>query len=186
MTLSQFDRDLRLPLVDLPPGNGASIYREISTVVPADLGTEVAHVPDGTALLFDVTLTAISGGVLARLGGHVSATAQCVRCLDEIDISFVLNADQLFYYQDKRDELVAEGDEEAQYVPIIAGTELDLSDMVRDGIVTALPYAPLCDPDCLGLCSECGLSLNENPEHSHQVIDPRWAVLAKLKESDNG
>ena len=53
---------------------------------------------------------------------------------------------------------------------------------VRDTVVPALPFQPVCRPDCLGLCSECGQPLTEDPEHHHDVIDPRWAALSALAE----
>jgi len=48
--------------------------------------------------------------------------------------------------------------------------------------VPALPFQPVCRPDCPGLCSECGLPLAEDPEHQHDRIDPRWAALSAMTE----
>ncbi|MEO5453716.1 YceD family protein, partial [Bifidobacterium animalis] len=39
-----------------------------------------------------------------------------------------------------------------------------------------------CKPDCKGLCPQCGLDLNESPEHVHEVTDLRFADLEALKE----
>jgi uncharacterized protein len=42
----------------------------------------------------------------------------------------------------------------------------------------------VCRPDCKGLCSVCGASLNEaDPaEHQHaEAPDPRWAKLRELQ-----
>jgi uncharacterized protein len=45
-------------------------------------------------------------------------------------------------------------------------------------VVLNLPFQPVCSPDCLGLCAECGIGLNENPEHKHQApIDSRFGAL---------
>ena len=62
--------------------------------------------------------------------------------------------------------------------------ELDLEPAIRDAISLAEPIAPLCRPDCPGLCETCGLDLTANPEHSHPVddIDPRLAGLAGLRD----
>ena len=54
---------------------------------------------------------------------------------------------------------------------------------MRDAVVLDLPIAPLCQEDCLGLCPECGVNLNEVSQHSHDVIDPRWAALGALGDS---
>lgn len=60
--------------------------------------------------------------------------------------------------------------------------ELDLAETIRDAISLAEPIAPLCRPDCRGLCLVCGEDLNLAPEHHHAQddIDPRLAGLAQL------
>ena len=41
-----------------------------------------------------------------------------------------------------------------------------------------LPLAPLCRPDCPGLCVECGEKWADlAPDHGHETLDPRWAAL---------
>jgi uncharacterized protein len=62
--------------------------------------------------------------------------------------------------------------------------ELDLEPAIRDAISMAEPIAPLCRPDCLGLCKVCGVDLTSDPGHSHpdDDIDPRMASLAGLRE----
>lgn len=41
------------------------------------------------------------------------------------------------------------------------GTHLELDAFLLDALETSLPSFPLCRPDCLGLCSECGEALND-------------------------
>jgi uncharacterized protein len=63
------------------------------------------------------------------------------------------------------------------------GDLLDLEPVVRDAVVLALPFNPLCDPDCQGLCVSCGVRMADaEPGHSHDEVDPRWASLALLKD----
>ena len=48
-------------------------------------------------------------------------------------------------------------------------------------MVLALPFRPVCTPDCPGLCLECGARLQDDPGHAHEEsIDPRWAALSTL------
>jgi len=50
--------------------------------------------------------------------------------------------------------------------------------VVRDEVVLSLPLAPVCRPDCPGLCVECGERFDElEPGHSHEILDLRWAAL---------
>lgn len=59
---------------------------------------------------------------------------------------------------------------------------LDLAEVVRQGLLLAIPTHPLCRPDCAGLCPECGQNLNEGPcQCQHRVEDPRWAALKDLR-----
>ena len=57
----------------------------------------------------------------------------------------------------------------------------DLEALLRDTLVEALPLQPLCREGCRGLCSQCGVDLNEHPDHHHDVTDLRFAALAGLK-----
>ncbi len=58
---------------------------------------------------------------------------------------------------------------------------IDLSEVLRQNILLALPMHPLCRPDCRGLCPQCGQNLNEGACDCPQPIgDPRLAVLGDL------
>jgi uncharacterized protein len=62
--------------------------------------------------------------------------------------------------------------------------ELDIEPAIRDAISLAEPIAPLCRPDCPGLCKVCGLDLASDVSHSHpdNDIDPRLASLAGIRD----
>ena len=53
-----------------------------------------------------------------------------------------------------------------------------------DAVGLELPFAPVCTPDCPGLCPECGVALAAEPGHHHDRIDPRWSKLAEMLPSD--
>ena len=73
------------------------------------------------------------------------------------------------------------GDDEDDDVSRLEGDLLDLEPVLRDAVVLALPFQPLCREDCPGLCVECGARLADDPDHRHEdPIDPRWAALAEL------
>jgi uncharacterized protein len=64
----------------------------------------------------------------------------------------------------------------------IVGDQIDLGAMIRENIVLYAPVAPLCRPDCAGLCPTCGIDLNIAPcDCVTAVIDPRWEALSQLK-----
>jgi uncharacterized protein len=65
--------------------------------------------------------------------------------------------------------------------------ELDIEQTVREAILLAEPIAPLCEPDCPGLCAVCGERLTSGPhDHGEDAIDPRLEVLRSLKLDDEG
>ena len=41
----------------------------------------------------------------------------------------------------------------------------------------------MCREDCAGLCPECGINLNDAPDHHHDAVDIRWAALQELAGS---
>ena len=69
---------------------------------------------------------------------------------------------------------------------LMAGDLIDLEPVLRDAVVLALPASPLCSDDCAGLCSECGARLADAESgHNHETLDPRWAALAGLTETND-
>lgn len=40
------------------------------------------------------------------------------------------------------------------------GDSIDLREGLGEQVIMGLPFKPLCDPGCKGLCSRCGADLN--------------------------
>ena len=139
---------------------------------PADLGSDVYGVPEGSTIDIELRLEAVMDGVLATGTASGSVSGECVRCLIEIDDDFDLDFQELYLYGDPgEDELALDGD------------LLDLEPVLRDAVVLALPQNPVCDPDCPGLCPECGARLADDPDHTHEAaIDRRWLALKDLNK----
>ena len=83
--------------------------------------------------------------------------------------------------QDEVDIIAGEEESEDTYPLLNNGSFADLEALLRDTLVDELPLQPLCREDCRGLCSQCGVDLNENPDHNHEMTDIRFAGLADLK-----
>jgi uncharacterized protein len=77
-----------------------------------------------------------------------------------------------------------EASDEPEALRLSGHHELDLEPALRDAISLAEPIAPLCRPDCPGLCETCGLDLTDHPGHGHpdDDIDPRLASLAGIRD----
>ncbi|PVG82628.1 metal-binding protein [Nocardioides gansuensis] len=177
--------DPRAPLVldtrELGRRPGSQRDVELTVPAPADLGIEVLSVPEGSPVELDLRLEAVMEGVLVTGTAQAELVGECARCLEPIDDQIDVRFQELFVYDDVRhDDSDEELDDEASR---LEGDLLDLEPLLRDAVVLALPFQPLCQDDCPGLCVECGARLADDPGHSHEEpIDPRWAGLQALKQ----
>ena len=65
----------------------------------------------------------------------------------------------------------------------MVGEVLDLAPLVREVVLLDAPTAPLCRPDCAGLCPTCGVNRNEQPcDCAPPPADPRWDGLTALRD----
>jgi len=145
---------------------------------PKDFGAALIGVQEGSDMELDLRLEAVHEGILVTGTANVHVTGECGRCLDPIAYDLDVDVQELFYYGDADLGQVSEAEEEEQYR--IEHDSIDLEPVLRDAVVTMLPFQPVCREDCKGLCPECGMRLEEDPGHHHEVVDPRWAALAGL------
>ena len=166
-------------------GRRAGSLREYrrSVPAPAGLGLDLVGVPAGAPLVLELRLESVTEGVLVTGNVHGQLTGQCGRCLDQFSDEFDVDVCELFAYPDSATDETTEADE----VHRIGGEMVDVEPVVRDAVVLDLPWAPLCRPDCGGLCPDCGQRLDDLPAgHAHEMIDPRWAALAAFTEDADG
>lgn len=166
---------------DLGRSPGAS--RELVTAVPAPdgIGSEVLAVPEGADLDLDLRLDSVMDGIYITGEVRAPLAGACGRCLGEIDEDLIVDLSELVLYPERRTALVEDGDEEMTDAPVVEGENVDLEPLVRDALVLAMPFQPLCRLDCPGLCAECGERWDDLPaDHAHEILDPRWAALAGL------
>lgn len=163
-------------------GRRAGSMRRVQRTVPApvDLGTDVIGIPAGTELELDLRLESVMEGVLVTGSIRGRAVGECVRCLDEVVDDVDVPLTELYAYSERARAAEADG-ADLEDVRELDGDLIDIEPALRDAVVPALPFRPLCRPDCPGLCSECGVHLADEPDHSHEILDPRWAVLDRLQ-----
>jgi len=169
------------------PGSMREVTRVVTTTEP--IGTDVIAVQTGQPVELDVRMESVVEGVLATGSARAVASGECVRCLEDVEEPLDVRFQELFVYPERA----------AHHQKVVGGSKdsdteeeqreldedlMDLEEIVRDAVVTALPFQPVCRDDCPGLCSECGARLADDPEHHHDVIDPRWSALAQLTQPD--
>lgn len=180
--LSKLDPRAPLVLDTRELGRRPGSQREVSRTVPApaDLGIEVLGVPEGSQVDLDLRLEAVMEGVLVTGTASVVLAGECVRCLEPISDDVEVRFQELFVY----DGQGVDPDEELE-VSKLQDDLVDLEPLLRDAVVLALPFQPLCSEDCPGLCTECGARLADDPDHGHdEPVDPRWAALTELAETE--
>jgi uncharacterized protein len=158
-----------LDVRDLLDSPGSS--REVHLNEPfEDLQTELAEVPSDVPVHVEVLLESVVEGILVSgsLSGRIEY--RCARCLKPFSGDFGVEVTELF-------ALEPAGDED-QY-PVREGV-IDLEPMVRDAVLLAIPFSPLCRPDCLGLCERCGGDRNLGECSCPPAVDPRWEPLSHL------
>lgn len=79
--------------------------------------------------------------------------AECVRCLIDFTQPLKANFEELYAF-DKRSVT-----ESGLLLPEDAN--IDLEPIVREYLLIEMPISPICREDCKGLCSICGVNLNE-------------------------
>lgn len=164
---------------------GAERTSEIDASVPA---TD-RDAPD-SAVSGSVRLTRTNRGLLAYAELDAAARDTCGRCCQPVEMPIHLSLREEFLptvdvHTGQPLPPLDEG-EDAEAFRIDEHHHLDLTEAVRQALMTQLPMRPLCRPDCAGLCARCGADLNEGPcGCPDEPSDDRWSILRGLKVSDN-
>ncbi|MEW5809057.1 MAG: DUF177 domain-containing protein [Actinomycetota bacterium] len=163
------------------PGSMITVDETVSS--PLRIGLELIAVPQDAPLHLDLRLESVSEGVLVT--GTVSAPTQgeCARCLTPVTGDVVIDLTELYAYPDSTTEATTDEDEVPRVGRDGGSDTVDLEQPIIDAVGLALPFSPVCTPDCAGLCTECGVRIADaEPGHHHDQIDPRWAKLAQFRE----
>jgi uncharacterized protein len=169
MELLKFTVDIRRILDELADDIAVDQPITLPTFV---LGDEVFE-PVGDAVPA-VTLTNTGAGVVAMGAIAARFSTTCVRCLEPlcIDISAEVEG---FYVLPRR---AAQIPDEQEYELIRDGRTIDLGSAIEAAIALELPFAPVHDPACSGICPACG----GEPATCGCGSDNRESPFAKLKE----
>jgi uncharacterized protein len=87
------------------PGDERTV--NLSVAAPADLGSEIFGVPEGSDIAIELRLEAVMDGVLATGTASAQATGECVRCLDDLDDDLVVDFQELYLYDEAGEDELA-------------------------------------------------------------------------------
>ena len=114
-----------------------------------------------------------AGIVVSQLDCKVEYTGFCDRCLQEVIKNYTVKIDRTI--------VVSLENDENDDIAVVPDMQLDLEDFCYADIVMSLPTKVLCDENCRGLCSACGINLNfAECNCTKKEIDPRLAALTEL------
>jgi len=123
---------------------------------------------------------------IVRCKAEATHKLQCARCLEPydavyaFDFTFVINCVKL-------QEVAGEGSSDDYYLIDDSTNEFDITPLIRERLLLALPMKPLCSPDCKGLCPKCGTDLNKSTcDCVKDQVDERWSELKKLRQQPGG
>ncbi len=124
----------------------------------------------------------VSGEVKAKL------LQVCSRCLREfVSITPFKIEEEYFPTVDVHTGLPLEAPENEGGFTIDSNHLIDLDEALRQNLLVTLPMAPLCRPDCPGLCPQCGANLNQTECGCERAPeDSRWAEVEKLNLAEKG
>jgi DUF177 domain-containing protein len=144
--------------------------RVVTDIALADVELGDGRVTGDVAV--DVTLESTLDDVVVTGLLRARHHDACRRCLREIDDVLEVTVDERYHVEPTPAD---------DAFPIVNG-QIDLAPMVREEVLLAVPDAPLCRPDCPGLCPICGADLAEGPCGCDTTErDERWAILDQLR-----
>ena len=197
------DSPWAIPVAQIASRAGQSKPIDADFPAPSGIGDSIVGIKEGEPVHVSGQFDSIVDGLIFTGRLVAPFVSVCTRCLKPIQRDWTVNVTSFFPYEDKSaagkggkagkngkeeevDIIAGEDEAEDTYPLLDGGAWADLEALLRDTLVEELPLQPLCKPDCKGLCSQCGIDLNENPDHQHDMTDIRFAALEGLKAKLEG
>jgi uncharacterized protein len=132
-----------------------------------------------------VKMMSTNAGILVKGWFRGEANVSCARCLEPVSVPLEVELEEV--YKPTIDMLTGKTvvpDEEDRALWIDERHILDLTEVLRQDVLLALPLNAVCRDDCKGLCPTCGKNLNEETCDCHPEPDPRWGPLVDLLKTN--
>jgi uncharacterized protein len=149
--------------------------------LPDDL--QLAEPIDGT-----VRIARTNRGVFVDAKLSTAIDGQCSRCLRDVEIPMTVEIhEEVLPSLDPLTGHRVDTSAEPDVARLSDHHELDLAALAAEAISLEQPIAPLCEPDCPGLCVTCGERLGpDHAVHEEDEIDPRLAALQAFRVDGEG
>jgi len=116
----------------------------------------------GTSVELGFELTRRMERVYGKVWAEAQALLTCGRCLK--DYQERLSTEFPIMFVPRPETVGQDGDPEDPELSVafFDGEDLPLGEEIRQELELRLPFAPLCRPDCKGLCTVCGQDRNDS------------------------
>ncbi len=106
---------------------------------------------------------------------EVTIAIPCGRCLEEVEREFPIVIE-------KEIDLTGSSEEKGvDALDYMAGTSLDVDQLIFGEILVSWPMKVLCREDCKGICKRCGANLNlAECQCQKTELDPRMAAIQDI------
>ncbi len=156
-------RDYVIDPVDVDPGDDLRLAEPVS----------------GT-----MRLARTNRGLVVEARLHAALAGECARCLRSLVTPVTMRIDEevlpsIDFASGMPVPLEEDADPEAPR--LTDHHELELRPLVAEAISLQEPIAPLCEPGCPGLCTECGQRLDPGHGHDDRPVDPRLEALRAFR-----
>ena len=151
-------------------------------------GQEILGAGDGLVLARPVSgglrLQRTNRGLIVESDLWTALDGECARCLrPAVTAVHVVLAEEVLPTIDlaSGSPVELEEGEDPETPRLTDHHELELRPLVLEAISLQEPIAPLCEPDCPGLCPECGERLETGHPDHEAPVDPRLEALRAFR-----
>jgi uncharacterized protein len=86
----------------------------------------------------------------------------CVRCLDQFELKINSRFDIILFPKELVDLRSTSLDEDELEYIFFENDQIDLEKILIEQVNLFIPFKPICDPGCKGICPGCGVNLNHS------------------------
>jgi uncharacterized protein len=164
------------------PGSQRHVTIDVATL---DLGEDLVQAAPLTVL---ARVARTNRGLIVSGRVRTALADACARCLAPLRIPIDAPIEEeVLPLIDLQSGLRLDTTAEPEVFRLTDHHELDLEPLAREAVLLSAPIAPVCRPDCRGLCPECGVDLNEGDhDHGDATVDPRLARLLDFRIDGEG
>ena len=165
-------QSLSIPLSTLKEGESSFFFE---TEFPDSRVGDACSFPEKVAV--EARVVSMTDEYLIDLRVESLGRFVCDRCDEDFQKKITGTIRVLFTFDWSKEE--GEGGDVRLLSPTTQ--EIDISQDVRDALLLAVPQKRLCKEECKGLCSRCGVNLNDALcTCERDDTDPRWEALKGL------